>query len=370
VILNAGGGRDYQDKGQTGWSLQDDFTWYGWDKHTIKAGAKFKSVEINAFEQQPFNPQFFYDIGESLVTPYKVQFGANTIPGIDRNISSRNRQFGIYFQDDWEVNDKLLLNLGVRWDYEVSPGYLDYETPANLVAALRGWSNVHGPNVDYDIEDYISDGGNRDAFTGAFQPRLGFSYDLNADQRHVIFGGAGRAYDRNLWDYLALEQSKSTFPQYEFNFQTPDHPCTVGTNNCLAWNPAVLRHGQPRALVAANPNWRRGQPDEQRPGHAYSDQFSIGMRNVFNDVHVEWNSSVTLLHVVSHDGLVFSLGNRSRMASFRDPEMRQCDLGLPALGLPDSRLRHLHQGRHGIETKLDSRADLAGEALLRGFGWA
>src|SRR5205085_3020616 len=129
--------------------------------------------------------------------------------------------------------------------------YLDYVTPAPLAAALRGWSNVHGPNVDYNIEDYISDGSNRDAFKGAWAPRVGFSYDFNGDERHVLFGGAGRSYDRNLWDYLALEQSKSTFPQYEFRFQTPGHPCAGST--CIAWDPAYLNMENLEALVAANP---------------------------------------------------------------------------------------------------------------------
>ena len=51
--------------------------------------------------------------------------------------TSRNKQFGIYVQDDWEVNEHLLLNLGVRWDYEETPSYLDYVTPADVVAAQR-----------------------------------------------------------------------------------------------------------------------------------------------------------------------------------------------------------------------------------------
>src|SRR3546814_564097 len=117
--------------------------------------------------------------------------------------SSDLKQFGIYIQDDWEVTDKLTLNLGLRWDYEDNPSYVDYRVPDDLAAALRGWTNIQ--NADYDIEDYISTGGNRDNFKSAWQPRFGFSYDLFGDQEHVIFGGAGRAYDRNIFDYMARE---------------------------------------------------------------------------------------------------------------------------------------------------------------------
>jgi outer membrane receptor protein involved in Fe transport len=354
VILNSGGGRDYQDKGQKGWAIQDDITFNSFDwngSHTIKMGGKFKLVEINAFEQQPYNPQFFYDINQNLAVPFFVQFGAVTGGG-DRNITSRNRQLGLYIQDDWEVNEHLLFNLGVRWDYEVSPGYLDYETPAGLATALRGWTNID--NADYDIEDYISDGSNREAFKGAFQPRLGFSYDIDADQRHVIFGGAGRSYDRNLWDYLALEQSKSTFPSYEFQFNVPGHPCTLG-GTCIAWNPSYLDPANLAALVAANPNLGAEtnlvHNDLDTP---YSDQFSIGMRNIFGMFGVQWNSSVTLLHVKSHDGIIITHGGRYSNGSFRDPNCGPGTWGCAPWGQGIPGYGGFFKIDNGIETKLDS----------------
>src|SRR5690606_14225263 len=40
TLLNTGGGGSFQDKGQKGWGLQNDFTFYGWEGHTLKAGFK------------------------------------------------------------------------------------------------------------------------------------------------------------------------------------------------------------------------------------------------------------------------------------------------------------------------------------------
>ncbi|TXH77509.1 MAG: TonB-dependent receptor [Lysobacteraceae bacterium] len=363
-ILNVGGGQDYQDKGQQGWGFQDDFTFTRFDGHTIKAGFKFKSVEINAFEQQPYNPQFRVDYYENLnagrttlasFIPFRVEFGAQLPGSPSRNITSTNKQYGIYLQDDWEVNDKLTLNLGLRYDYERSPGFENYRTPANLVTALRGWSNIHGPNVDYDIEDYISDGGNRKAFDGAWQPRLGFSYDLFADERHVIFGGAGRSYDRNLFDYLALEQSKSTFPRYTFLFNTPDHPCTVGVGNCLAWNSSYLNQANLLALVAANPNFGAEvnliNNDIKTP---HADQFSIGMRNVFQVLGNDWNTSAAFVHIRSYDGIQFSLGNRWPDGSFRNPANPGATWGNQPWGFPIPGFGTLIIADNGIETKINS----------------
>ncbi len=362
-ILNVGGGRDFQDKGQKGWSLQDDVTWYGLEGHTIKAGFKYKSVEINAFEQQPYNPQYSVDLPEQLArgndtfaeyVPWRVQFGA-LIPGVaTRNIVTDARQFGMYIQDDWQVNEHLMFNLGLRWDHERSPGWEDYRTPANLAAALRAWPNLKGSRVDYNIENYISDGGNRSPDKDNWAPRLGFSYDLNADQRHVVFGGAGRAYDRNLWDYLQLEQSKSTFPTYELRFNTPLHPCTVGTGNCYAYNASFLNPSTLNAIVAANPNLGAEvnliNNDLKTP---YSDQFSLGMRNGFTVWGQEWMATTTVVHIRSHEGIVFSLGNRWPDGSFRNPANPSATWGGQPWGFPIPGFGTLIKADNGIETRLN-----------------
>ena len=239
----------------------------------MKTGFKYKWVEINAFEQQPFNPQYFFDVTSQdrpITVHGAVRRGA---PGSAGSATSppRTKQFGIYFQDDWEVTDKLLLNLGLRYDYEETPSYLDYVTPADVVAGLNAvdTSPVRAPGQTYaqslalgdvDIENYISNGNNRDAYDGAIQPRLGFSYDFSADESHVIFGGAGRAYDRNLLDYLALEHSKSTFPRYKFLFNTRHirarrHRFATASD----LRSRVTRSRQPRGAGRGEPEPRRAR---------------------------------------------------------------------------------------------------------------
>ncbi|HSE11638.1 MAG TPA: TonB-dependent receptor, partial [Rudaea sp.] len=135
-----------QHKGQKGNSIEDNLTfnnlnWYG--DHVVKVGAKFKDVKLTAQDAELNNPQFTYNVTPDGTesTPYKVFFPA-AAPGLSPVSESKNKQFGTYIQDDWAVNEHLTLNLGVRWDYEESPAYLDYVTPANVVAALNG------PNPD------------------------------------------------------------------------------------------------------------------------------------------------------------------------------------------------------------------------------
>jgi outer membrane receptor protein involved in Fe transport len=378
VILRFGGGQDFQDKGQQGYGFQDDLTFNAFDwhgGHTVKTGVKFKAVEINAFEQQPYNPQFYLDVTNDINTPYLVRFGA-TMPGVpERNVTSRNKQFGIYLQDDWEVTDKLLLNLGVRWDYEETPSYVDHVTPADVVAGLNA-PNPADPTRTYaqslalggvDVNDYISTGNNRDAFKGAIQPRLGFAYDLQADQRHVLFGGAGRSYDRNVFDYLALERSKGTFPSYERFFNVDGHACTPGVGSCLAWDPSFFDPANLAALVAENPSLGREinliNNDLQTP---YSDQFSLGIRNRVALWNQDWNTTVTLSHIVSKDGIVFLLGNRYPDGSFRPPGTtwggQPWGNGVPGLGT-------LIVAKNGLETRANSLLLQAEKPYTHESGW-
>ena len=313
-VLNMGGGPTFQDKGQEGWSFQNDLTFFGWEGHTIKMGVKFKDVTLNAFQQNPPYPQYYYDVNESLDQPYRIEFTA-PLAGRMPFVESSNRQFGIYIQDDWEVTDKLTLNLGLRWDYEDSPSYTDYRVDDGVATALRNWANIQ--DTDYDIEDYISDGSNRSSFKGAWQPRLGFSYDLLGDERHVIFGGAGRAYDRHIFDHVAREYYAGAFTSYVIEFNTPLHPCDPATTGCIPFDPALMTPEGIEAYLADNP--RLGgevnllNNDLDTP---YSDQFSLGMRNAVELWGNDWNTSVTLSHIRSKDGIYFRLGNRWPDGSF------------------------------------------------------
>ncbi len=350
LIINAGGGGDRQLKGQKGLSFQNDFTWFGFENHTIKAGVKYKLIDISAYEQQPFTPQFRYDLLRSTTVPYEVFFTASG-SGEPIGIESRNKQLGLYIQDDWQVTDRLLLNLGVRWDYEQTPSVEDHVTPAGLVSALQNYSNINNANVDYDYNNFISTGNNRESFKEAFQPRLGFSYDLTGEQRHVIFGGAGRAYNRNQFDYLSLELYRLAFQRYTYRFNTPGHPCQLSVT-CLNFDPSFFDPATLSALAAANPNAGSEvfllKNDIKTP---YSDQFSLGIRNSFPLLGQDWNSSLTLQHIRSHDGILFNIGNRRPDGAYAPPGVT---FGNGPFGFPLPGYGLFFLGDNALETRLNS----------------
>src|SRR5690606_25730495 len=84
-------------------------------------------------------------------------------------------QFGLYLQDDWDVNANFKLSYGIRADY------LKYE------------DNILRNNAIYDL-----DFGGKRVDTGKWpdanvqvSPRVGFSWDIKGDQSMKLRGGTG-----------------------------------------------------------------------------------------------------------------------------------------------------------------------------------
>src|SRR5690606_3913835 len=147
----------------------------------------------------------------------------------------------------------------------------------------------------------------------------GFSYDINADQRHVVFGGFGRAYDRNLFDHLQLEINRTSFGRYNFYFTDADGVCRRPVGDCVAWDPAYLQPGTLDALAAdvdLPREWWLNNNDLKVP---HSDQFSLGMRNAIDMLDTTWYSEVTFAYIRSRDGVVARLGNRREDGTFLPP---------------------------------------------------
>ena len=358
TILQTGAAdpRAQQNKGQKGPGFKDDLTftdlhWFG--DHTVKMGVKYKDVELTASDASTDTAKLFYDVEPVLGTdpnPYQAVLPLNN-PGFNTLVKSKDKQFGAYIQDDWVVNEHLTFNLGVRWDMERNPSYLDWVTPANVVAALNS------PNPDptapagqtyaqalalggININDYISTGSNRSAYKGEWQPRLGFSYDINGDERHVIFGGAGRAYDRDLYNYLQLEQTKFALSEPTIYFSSATNPTCLGTP-CFPWDPSYANSVSAlQALTAGSTAGFEVDMFTNKLKVPYSDQFSIGMRNKLGD----WNTSATIVRNLSYDGLAATLGNRNPDGSFWMGGGQPWGEGVPGYG-------SLILWNNGIETR-------------------
>ena len=136
TIAGIGGSDNYQDKGQKGWSVQDDLTFNGWDGHTLKMGVKFKSVKLDTLERNNYNPQFYYDINESLTVPIHVVYGS-PVGGNSANtrVESSNKQLGLYTVARTSRRTRLLVDL---------PLFRCLPAPSNCRSLSIG--NTHPPS--------------------------------------------------------------------------------------------------------------------------------------------------------------------------------------------------------------------------------
>lgn len=341
---------------QKGFTFADDLTFPNIQlagDHTLHVGFSYGAIKLKTqnVSSDLANATYYYAVTPSGIaaTPYKLQYPNLTAGYSSASVTTTDKQYSAYIQDDWTVSDHLTLNLGLRWDHEVVPAYLDFVTPANVVAAINGpfpgtnesYASVlakgFGSMPGYDINDYISDGSNRKA-PDNFSPRIGFSYDVDGDGRHVIFGGYARAYNRNQFSTLALEVTKIALngnPEIYFpSAYTQDAfgPCATPAdinpdNHCYAFDPAYLTP-EGLATFQTSPSSHEVDLLHNNIRTPHSDQFSLGMRNQIGD----WNTQATLSYVASYDGIVGRFANRYADGAYFHNGSQWGAQGVPGVG--------------------------------------
>jgi hypothetical protein len=95
-----------------------------------------------------------------LVRNYRIGVG-------DFSLQYTQPKFGVWAQDDWQISDRLTLNLGLRWDLSKNASANDVAVPPFLEAGRPD-----------DLDNY--------------QPRVGFAYQLT--DRTILRGGSGLYY--------------------------------------------------------------------------------------------------------------------------------------------------------------------------------
>ena len=173
------------------WQFRDDFSWHvvgmGGLGHDFKTGVNF----IN-------EPRLFitFNVGTG---GYAYQHLDNNVSGPISQVTLQGgaaeaniptKQFSVYIQDDWRVNDRLTLNLGLRYDLNTgfaidqsrNPNYVMIAEAgaAGRLTGLPGYEDFgKEPKEDYDN----------------FQPRAGLAYDVRGNGRDLIRAGYGRYFD-------------------------------------------------------------------------------------------------------------------------------------------------------------------------------
>src|SRR5438105_14554234 len=130
------------------------------------------------------------------------------------------------------------MNLGLRWDYESHMLDENYVTPAFVVTGLKGKSFQFDGRTITIPDEYFSTGSERKPYKDEFQPRLGFTYDLRGDSKSVIFGAAGRYYDRLFLNATLDERYRLQYPVYRIEFSPTGAPRNGGST--IKFDPSYL----------------------------------------------------------------------------------------------------------------------------------
>jgi len=100
------------------------------------------------------------------------------IPGIDLAVN----EYAFFVQDDFRVNPRFTLNLGMRWEYQKLPKPI-LPNSSTVVIPSDGRTLAEATSTLPDDKDN-------------FGPRLGFAWDLTGDGKTSLRGGFGVYYGR------------------------------------------------------------------------------------------------------------------------------------------------------------------------------
>ncbi len=158
-------------------TIIDNLTYY-LDSHKITGGLSFEYQLANNSYMRNGTGYYRYAsvddfINQAAPTDFLLTYGYDGEKNPNAEVAFN--QFGVYLQDDWDVNPNFKLSYGIRADY------LKYE------------DNMLRNNAIYEL-----DFGGRRIDTGKWpkanvqvSPRVGFTWDIKGDQSMKLRGGTG-----------------------------------------------------------------------------------------------------------------------------------------------------------------------------------
>jgi len=265
-----------------------------------------------------------------------------------------NVSWAAYIQDNWRVNRRLTLNLGLRWDgvphtYEANNRMGNFypnlynaanaatfdsnnticsgPTDPGCTAASPGLGTSPNPIITQQLYlNGIGIPGQNGVPKGlvnnhwaAFGPRLGFGYDLMGDGKTVVRGGFGIMYER-----IQGNDMYNAGPNIPFSLQ-------VNTNAVEMTNPSLALSSGASAALPINPAGITGL-DLENYKLPVSYQYSVGVQRQINAKSVLSVSYVGNVGRHQNDYRNVNLPAESDLANIQNNSPYQIAPGLPYLG--------------------------------------
>jgi hypothetical protein len=197
-------------------------------RHTLKFGPQIRINRNNEW----LRPQQIYDYGSISDLEKNNVFVLQKI-GYPGFVGNRNSNWDFYIQDDWKVNNRLTLNLGLRYDYNTV-----WATGPN-----------QGQNFDVATQAFLpSNQAPYSAPKGDWAPRVGFAWDPTGKGKTVIHAYGGLFYSPMHFNFATTTnvpalasynvnvfQAIFANPPFSINYPSPNPPLIAGIQNVNAF---------------------------------------------------------------------------------------------------------------------------------------
>ncbi|HWX66912.1 MAG TPA: carboxypeptidase regulatory-like domain-containing protein [Rhodanobacter sp.] len=285
-------------------------TYYAGD-HTIKGGIDFEKDKFyNLFLQNAFGSYTFEDskVGnvtttglQNFLKKYYYQYFYNRpANGLSQAQVAANygiKQWGVFLQDTWQVNNNLSVQYGVRIDIPLMDDQPLYNPTFALAPGVNAQGNATG---GYGRSNQTTINGNR-----VVQPRMSFNYNFNTEHMTQLRGGAGLfiANPPNVWIGNIFSNSGVTQTQYNCG---PTRPAPCNGTNVPAFSPDPY-HQNDGALGAGKMTVNTVSPGFRLPS---AWKLSLGF-----DKELPWWGLVATVdyeHIIQRDAILYqnlNLGN-------------------------------------------------------------
>jgi hypothetical protein len=209
------GGQDAFRRADPHWQWADTLSWT-LGKHTIKTGMSLNHFASNnantgnangtlAFTNSSSGPTSGYGLADLLLG--LPQSTTNQIYA--NKLYLRDLNAGAFIQDDYKVNSRLTLNIGLRWEINTPP--VDYGGHEVTFNATTGVPEIQG-NTPYLIYQPAGLGDHVLHFDWHdYGPRFGFAWQPFRDGKTVVRGGGGTFFNNTSF-YNGLSPIYAAYP--------------------------------------------------------------------------------------------------------------------------------------------------------------